>query len=95
MMHDHPYVSEAHEGAPAFEWAVALIVIAAIAAAFLGHTTLAVCALSALSLLTGLLRLLLGSRSPWKVRSVAFDVVIGIGFAIGLPAVYFSMWLLR
>ena len=32
-MHDHPYVSEDHEGKPWFEWAVAAVVALAVAVA--------------------------------------------------------------
>ncbi len=32
----------------------------------------------------GLVRLALRERSPWKVRSVAFDAFIGIGLGVGL-----------
>lgn len=75
-MHDHPYVSEDHEGKPWFEWAVAAVVALAVA------------------VVTGLLRLILRERSPWKVRSVAFDAFIGIALGIGLLAVHFSVGLL-
>lgn len=77
-MHDHPYVSEDHEGKPWFEWAVAAVVALAVAVA----------------VVTGLLRLILRERSPWKVRSVAFDAFIGIALGIGLLAVHFSVGLL-
>ena len=36
------------------------------------------------ALITGLVRLVLRERSPWKVRSVVFDAFIGIALGIGL-----------
>ena len=70
----HPYVSEDHEGKPWFEWIVAAVVIVATVLAVAGYTAIA----------TGLVRLALRERSPWKVRSVAFDAFIGIGLGVGL-----------
>ena len=93
-MHDHPYVSEDHEGKPWFEWAVAAVVALAVAVAALGYTTAATVIISVAAVFTGLLRLLLCERSPWKVRSVAFDAFIGIALGIGLLAVHFSVGLL-
>lgn len=93
-MHDHPYVSEDHEGKPWFEWAVAAVVALAVAVAALGYTTAATVIISVAAVVTGLLRLILRERSPWKVRSVAFDAFIGIALGIGLLAVRFSVGLL-
>ena len=93
-MHDHPYVSEDHEGKPWFEWAVAAVVALAVAVAALGYTTAATVSISVAAVVTGLLRLILRERSPWKVRSVAFDAFIGIALGIGLLAVHFSVGLL-
>lgn len=91
-MHNHPYVSEAHEGKPWFEWCV------------LGrrrrhHTA------GCFRIYDGrhghtcrdghhhrLVRLILQDRSPWKVRSVAFDSFIGIALGIGLLITYFSFF---
>ena len=92
-MHDHPYVSEDHEGKPWFEWAVAAVVALAVAVAALGYTTAATVIISVAAVVTGLLRLILRERSPWKVRSVAFDAFIGIALGIGLLAVHFSVGL--
>ena len=50
--------------------------------------------ISVAAVVTGLLRLILRERSPWKVRSVAFDAFIGIALGIGLLAVHFSVGLL-
>jgi hypothetical protein len=38
--------------------------------------------------------LVLRERSPWKVRSVAFDSFIGIALGIGLLVTYISIRLL-
>lgn len=89
-MHDHPFVSEAHEGKPWFEWCVAIIVvISGIVAAF-GYTTAAMVSISVTAIVSGLVRLILREKSPWKVRSVAFDSIIGICLGVGLLVTYFS-----
>ena len=44
------------------------------------------------AIITGLVRLILQDRSPWKVRSVAFDSFIGIALGIGLLITYFSFF---
>ena len=77
----HPYVSEDHEGKPWFEWIVAAVVIVATVA---GYTKAATAAIAVTAIATGLVRLALRERSPWKVRSVAFDAFIGIGLGVGL-----------
>lgn len=89
-MHDHPFVSEAHEGKPWFEWCVAIIVvISGIVAAF-GYTTADTVSISVTAIVSGLVRLILREKSPWKVRSVAFDSIIGICLGVGLLVTYFS-----
>ena len=89
-MHDHPFVSEAHEGNPWFEWCVAsIVVISGIVAAF-GYTTAATVSISVTAIVSGLVRLILREKSPWKVRSVAFDSIIGICLGVGLLVTYFS-----
>lgn len=89
-MHDHPFVSEAHEGKPWFEWCVAIIVvISGIVDAF-GYTTAATVSISVTAIVSGLVRLILREKSPWKVRSVAFDSIIGICLGVGLLVTYFS-----
>ncbi|MBT1162512.1 MULTISPECIES: DUF3017 domain-containing protein [Bifidobacterium] len=94
-MHDHPFVSEAHEGKPWFEWLVAATVAVAVLVAVLGYTMPAVVIIAAAGIVTGTLRLILRERSPWKVRSVAFDSFIGIALGIGLLVTYFSLPLMR
>jgi len=89
-MHNHPFVSEAHEGKPWFEWCVAIIVvISGIVAAF-GYTMAATVSISVTAIVSGLVRLILREKSPWKVRSVAFDSIIGICLGVGLLVTYFS-----
>ncbi len=80
----HPYVSEDHEGKPWFEWIVAAIVVLAAVLAVLGYTKAATVVIAVTSMVTGLVRLVLRERSPWKVRSVAFDAFIGICLGLGL-----------
>ncbi|MBM6699305.1 DUF3017 domain-containing protein [Bifidobacterium pullorum subsp. saeculare] len=94
-MKNHPYVSEAHEGRPWFEWCVAGVVAVAGLLAFLGYTMAATVLIAVAAILTGLLRLILRDRSPWKVRSVAFDAVIGICLGVGLLLTYFGGSLLH
>lgn len=89
-MHDHPYVSEASEGKPWFEWCVAVVVIVTGVIAALGYTTAATVLISVAAIISGSIRLILRDRSPWKVRSVAFDSFIGICLGIGLLVTYFS-----
>ncbi|NEG89262.1 DUF3017 domain-containing protein [Bifidobacterium aerophilum] len=88
-MHDHPFVSEAHEGKPWFEWLVAGVTGIAVVVAFLGYAMAATVIISVAAIVTGLLRLVLRDRSPWKVRSVAFDSFIGIALGVGLLFTYF------
>jgi hypothetical protein len=80
----HPYVSEDHEGKPWFEWIVAAIVVLAAVLAVLGYTKAATVVIAVTAMVTGLVRLVLRERSPWKVRSVAFDAFIGICLGLGL-----------
>jgi hypothetical protein len=74
----HPFVSESHEGNPVFEWAVGVIVVIS----------------GVVAMFCAVLRLILRERSPWKVRSVAFDTFIGIALGLGLLITYFSIRLL-
>ncbi len=80
----HPYVSEDHEGKPWFEWIVAAVVVLAAVLAVLGYTKAATVVIAVTAMVTGLVRLVLRERSPWKVRSVAFDAFIGICLGLGL-----------
>jgi ABC-type amino acid transport system permease subunit len=94
MRNKHPYVSEAHEGKPVFEWIVLFAVLGGSVLAGLGHTMAATAIFAATAIITGLIRLCLKDRSPWKIRSVFFDTFIGVGLGIGLLVVYFSIQIL-
>ncbi|NMM97963.1 DUF3017 domain-containing protein [Bifidobacterium olomucense] len=91
-MHNHPYVSEAHEGKPWFEWIVLGVIIAATLLAVCGYTMAATVVIAVTAIMTGLIRLILRDHSPWKVRSVAFDSFIGIALGVGLLITYFSFF---
>ncbi|GDZ14120.1 DUF3017 domain-containing protein [Bifidobacterium breve] len=91
-MHNHPYVSEAHEGKPWFEWIVLVVVVVATVVAAFGYTMAATVIIAVTAIITGLIRLTLREKSPWKVRSVAFDSFIGIALGIGLLITYFSFY---
>lgn len=90
-MPKHPFVSETHEGRPAFEWSVALATLIAILLAALGYAMEATATLAVTSIVCGVVRLVLRERSPWKVRSVGFDAAIGILFGLGLLLVFLSI----
>ena len=91
-MNNHPYVSEDHEGKPWVEWIVLGVVgVATVVAAF-GYTMAATVIVAVTAIITGLIRLTLREKSPWKVRSVAFDSFIGIALGIGLLITYFSFY---
>lgn len=89
-MGNHPFVSEDHEGKPWFEWAVAIVLALAALVAFLGYTLAATAMIAATAIFTGLVRLMFREKSPWKVRSVAFDSLVGILLGVGLLVLYFS-----
>ena len=91
-MHNHPYVSEAHEGKPWFEWIVLGVIVVAMVVAAFGHTMAATVIIAVTAIITGLIRLTLREKSPWKVHSVAFDSFIGIALGIGLLITYFSFY---
>lgn len=91
---DKPLVSEAHEGKPVVEWAVAAIVVASALLAFLRQGMAATIIISVTAIALGVMRVILRGRSPWKVRSAAFDAFICICLGIGLLITYFSIRLL-
>ena len=91
-MHNHPYVSEAHVGKPWFEWCVLGVVAVITLLVAFGYTMAATVILAVTAIITGLVRLILQDKSPWKVRSVAFDSFIGIALGIGLLITYFSFF---
>lgn len=92
----HPFVSEAHEGAPAFEWVVALCVIACALTALAGHVIWAIGILAATSIGAALIRLVLREKSPWKIRGIGFDCFFGFSLGIGLLitvwSIFFMSW---
>ncbi len=90
-MPKHPFVSESHEGRPAFEWAVALVTLLSVLLAVLGYAMEATALLAVTSIVCGVLRPAMRDRSPWKVRSVGFDAAIGILFGLGLLLVFLSI----
>ena len=91
-MHNHPYVSEDHERKPWFEWIVLGVVVVATVVSAFGHTMAVTVIIAVTAIITGLIRLTLREKSPWKVRSVAFDSFIGIALGIGLLITYFSFY---
>ena len=91
-MKNHPYVSEDHEGKPWFEWCVAVLVVVSGLLALSGHTMAATAVMSVTAMVSGLVRLVLRERSPWKVRSTAFDSFIGICLGVGLMVTYASIY---
>lgn len=90
----HSKVSEDHEGKPAFEWIVLAVIVLSGALAAFGYTMAATVIIAVAAIVTALTRLILRERSPWKVRSVAFDVFIGIALGLGLLVTYLSIRLM-
>ena len=93
--HGHPFVSESHEGHPIFEGVIFLVVIASALVAISGNTMAATVIVSVAAIVSGVLRLILRKKSPWNVRSVAFDSIIGICLGVGLILTYMSIQLLH
>lgn len=83
-----------YEGSTWCLWVVAAVVLLAGIVATFGYTTAATVIIAVTAIVTGLMRLFLRDRSPWQVRSVAFDAFIGIGLGFGLIALDLSIWLL-
>lgn len=93
-MHQHPFVSESHEGNPVYEWGLLGVVVVAGVVAVCGYTTAATVIIAVAAVVSGVLRLALRERSPFKVRSVPFDAFVSIALGIGLAALDFSVRLL-
>lgn len=91
----HPHVSEHHEGSPWFEWCVAGLVVAATVLAIMGEPMVATAIVSVTAIGSGVVRLIYRERSPWKVRSVSFDAVCGIGFGVVLTLLYLAIRFIR
>lgn len=94
MADRHPYVSERREGKPWFEWGVAACVVLAVVLAACGYTMAATAVLAVTAIATGLVRAILRERSPWKIRSVLFDAVLGVMLGLGLLGLYAGILLL-
>ena len=92
--HGHPFVSESQEGHPTFEGVIFLVVIVSALIAISGNTMAATVIVSVAAIVSGVLRLVLRKKSPWKVRSVAFDSFISICLGVGLLLTYLSIQLL-
>ena len=60
------------------------MVVIATVLAVLGHVKAVTTVIAVTAIITGLIRLVMRERSPWKVRSVGFDAFIGIGLGVGL-----------
>lgn len=88
------YVSEVKEGKPYAQWIVAAIVCVSAVLAFMGKTMAATVIIAATAIVLGIIRLIFTQKSPWKVRSVAFDSFISISLGIGLLITYFSIFFL-
>ena len=86
MSSHHPFVSESHEGKPAFEWGVA---------AACGKAMAATALLSVTAIGTSVLRTVLRERSPWKIRSVTFDSICGISLGVILFGLFLSVLFLN
>ena len=71
-MHNHPYVSEAHEGKPWFEWCVLGVVAVITLLVAFGYTMAATVILAVTGIITGLVRLILrgqqdhGKCAQWR-----------------------------
>lgn len=89
---NHIYVSEVKEGKPYAQWIVAIIVCVCAVLAFIGRIMAATVIISATAIILGIIRLIFSQRSPWKVRSVAFDSFISIALGLGLLITYFSIF---
>lgn len=91
---NHPFVSEANEGKPWFEWSVAVLVVISALLALFGQVMWATIVLAASSIAASTVRLLLRDGSPWKIRSMGFDCFFGYALGIGLLVTYFSIRML-
>ncbi len=89
--HRHPYVSEAHEGKPWFEWCVAVCVVVSAVVALFDQILAATLVLAGTAFVSGTVRLIMRHKSPWKVRSIAFDCIISYGLAVGLPLTFLAV----
>ncbi|RBP98269.1 DUF3017 domain-containing protein [Bifidobacterium aemilianum] len=70
---------------------VAVLVVIATLLALLKYVEAATMLIAVTALVLGVLRLVLGDTSPWKVRSRGFDAFICIGLGLGLILTYLSI----
>ena len=91
MSSHHPFVSESHEGKPAFEWGVVVSPVLAACGKAMAATAL----LSVTAIGTSVLRTVLRERSPWKIRSVTFDSICGISLGVILFGLFLSVLFLN
>jgi hypothetical protein len=82
------------EGNPWLLVIVGIVVVGVAFIAFFVDVDIAAIVLAALSLILTTLRLVLRSRSPWRIRSVMFDCIIGYAFSIGLIVTMISILML-
>ena len=80
----HPFVSESHEGKLWCMTLVAILVGISAIVGVLGYAHAATVILAVTACASAVIRLIMRDQSPWKVRSVAFDVFIGLALGIGL-----------
>ena len=95
MARKSPKVSDEADGQPWFQWVVLGVVVLVTVLAFLGHILAATALLSATAIVIGVMRLVLRGRSPWRVRSVAFDSTFSIIIGVGLLGIYLSILFIR
>lgn len=80
----HPFVSERNEGKLWCMTVVAILVGISAIVGVLGYAHAATVILAVTACTSAAIRLIMRDQSPWKVRSVAFDVFIGFALGIGL-----------
>ncbi len=83
------------EGRPWLLFVVAVMVLAFAFIAFFVSIRIATIGLVALVFVLTTLRLVMRGKSPWKVRSLVFDCVIGYAFSVGLSVTYISILMLQ
>ena len=89
MNQHHPYVSEVHEASRHSSGACS----ASSSSPWSSPSSDIRCRdviIAVTAIVTALLRIIMREKSPWKVRSVLFDAIIGIGLGLGLLLLYFA-----
>jgi uncharacterized membrane protein len=82
------------EGKPWMSLVVGIAVVIVVVLACFVNIDTATVFLIVVSLAVTTMRLILRKRSPWKIRSVAFDCFIGYAFSIGLLVTFISILML-